>query len=208
MANDQRGAGGAVRRLMAACLRRLQRHAAYRRLAGRLPLPVSIRAASAHEVAVLWRIAGRQGQAPVYGSATRTRHYVVRVAGLLAGHALLVAQPPDSQYWPGYWINDVFVRTPFRGQGLGRRLLQYVMHAAAEDGAAEVFLLVNQGNEPALTLYRSLGFRAFHNSQVDGVLARQAQLYGVRRLALRAPLGERAAEAGSDISDKGVPQSG
>ena len=46
-----------------------------------------------------------------------------------------------------------------RGRGLGRRLMDAVLRRLYHDRVKSVFLEVDDGNAPALGLYRTLGFR-------------------------------------------------
>ncbi|EMA08412.1 ribosomal protein S18-alanine N-acetyltransferase [Haloferax denitrificans] len=55
-------------------------------------------------------------------------------------------------------VKDLAVRPAARGNGLGRRLLVQSLTAMAIAGAAVVKLEVRASNEPAIGLYRSLGF--------------------------------------------------
>lgn len=50
------------------------------------------------------------------------------------------------------------VHPQFRGQGVGRALLKFVLHAAVERGAAAALLEVRKSNLHAQALYRSFGF--------------------------------------------------
>ncbi|ELZ96507.1 ribosomal-protein-alanine N-acetyltransferase [Haloferax mucosum ATCC BAA-1512] len=55
-------------------------------------------------------------------------------------------------------VKDLAVRDDARGEGLGRQLLVQSLAAMAIDGAAVVKLEVRVSNDPALQLYRSVGF--------------------------------------------------
>ena len=55
-------------------------------------------------------------------------------------------------------IQTIAVAEPFRGLGLGRRLMDALLAEAERRGAAEVFLEVRADNEAAQRLYASLGF--------------------------------------------------
>lgn len=57
------------------------------------------------------------------------------------------------------WIEDVFVTGEARGTGLGRALVEAAIERARERGCVRIELDVDEANTPALTLYRSLGFR-------------------------------------------------
>jgi ribosomal protein S18 acetylase RimI-like enzyme len=61
---------------------------------------------------------------------------------------------------PAAWIYDVYIDEPFRGRGYGRALMGAVESQALEAGLARMELHVWVDNEPATSLYRSLGFVA------------------------------------------------
>jgi ribosomal-protein-alanine N-acetyltransferase len=56
-------------------------------------------------------------------------------------------------------ILSVAVAARWRGRGLARRLLDLHLRRLAGLGTRSVFLEVEEGNEPALRLYRRAGFR-------------------------------------------------
>jgi GNAT superfamily N-acetyltransferase len=55
-------------------------------------------------------------------------------------------------------LEDLFVDDSARGSGLGRALLERVVELARERRCRRIELDVNDNNDPALALYRSLGF--------------------------------------------------
>lgn len=55
-------------------------------------------------------------------------------------------------------LEDLFVLESARGSGLGRALLDRVVVEAGERGCRRIELDVNDNNDAALALYRSLGF--------------------------------------------------
>ena len=71
----------------------------------------------------------------------------------VAGTALAVLE--DG--WAG--IFDVVVRPDLRGRGLGRLLMERTLAEAASGGAERSYLQVLGDNAPAVSLYRSLGYR-------------------------------------------------
>ena len=56
----------------------------------------------------------------------------------------------------------LFVSAEYRGQGIGRRLLQY-----AVDKCAVRELAVNEQNPQAVGFYEHMGFRTYKRSQTD-----------------------------------------
>ena len=89
--------------------------------------------------------------------------------GVLCGVAAfqLVADVAD--------LNRVVVAPGHRGHGLGRALLLAGLRWAADRGAERMLLEVEWANEPALALYRGLGF-------VE--ISHRVNYYGVNRDAL------------------------
>lgn len=77
------------------------------------------------------------------------------LGGEVAGFALFF---PTFSTWlgrPGLWLEDLFVRPQFRGEGHGRALLEAVRSRTT--GRVEWSVL--DWNEPAIGFYRSLGAR-------------------------------------------------
>lgn len=55
-------------------------------------------------------------------------------------------------------VTNIAVREPFRGRGLGERLMRWLMEEARSLGARRMTLEVRVSNERAQRLYRKLGF--------------------------------------------------
>jgi len=83
-------------------------------------------------------------------------YYLVAVdaEGGIAGYGGLLAPEGAGQGD----IQTIAVAEPFRGRGLGRRIMEALLAEAERRGAAEVFLEVRADNETAQRLYVSLGF--------------------------------------------------
>ena len=80
-------------------------------------------------------------------------HYIVTITdGIIVGYC-------------GYWgiageghIYNVAVKESHRGQGIGYRMLDYLITQARSRGITSLTLEVRQSNEPAIQLYKKLGF--------------------------------------------------
>lgn len=59
----------------------------------------------------------------------------------------------------GIWVEDVYVRPPFRKRGLGRRLIEAVARIGVESGCGRFEWTALNWNERALDFYRGLGAR-------------------------------------------------
>lgn len=58
---------------------------------------------------------------------------------------------------PGIYLEDLFVKPEYRGQGLGRALFQALAKLAVQRGCARMDWAVLDWNEPAIGFYRRLG---------------------------------------------------
>ncbi|MEG6549205.1 GNAT family N-acetyltransferase [Desulfocurvibacter africanus] len=79
-------------------------------------------------------------------------HAALAHDGRLAACGLAVLESPLCA------VFDLLVRKDLRRQGLGLRLSRAMLAWAAQGGARRIVLQALVSNEPALTLYRSLGF--------------------------------------------------
>lgn len=57
------------------------------------------------------------------------------------------------------WIMCVYVEPGFRGQGIGRRLMELGETWAEEKGLIDIILNVSNENETAIRLYESMGYK-------------------------------------------------
>jgi ribosomal-protein-alanine N-acetyltransferase len=79
-------------------------------------------------------------------------------------------------------INNVAVKPEFRGQGLGRRLLNEALRWGRGRRASQAVLEVRAGNEAAQQLYRGCGFevigrrRRYYRSPVEDALLMSVSL--------------------------------
>lgn len=77
---------------------------------------------------------------------------VMEVAGSIAGYAVSSVAVKEAH------ILNLCIHPQLRRQGLGRRLLDYVIDESRELGADTLFLEVRQSNQAAIQLYRDHGF--------------------------------------------------
>lgn len=61
---------------------------------------------------------------------------------------------------PGLYLEDLYVRPEFRGDGVGRALLVRLAKLATERGCGRLEWWVLDCNEPAIRFYKSLGAEA------------------------------------------------
>jgi len=75
----------------------------------------------------------------------------------VAGFALFFHNFSTFLGQPGIYLEDLFVRPEYRGQGHGKALLTAVAQLAVQRDCGRLEWAVLDWNEPALRFYRSLG---------------------------------------------------
>ena len=76
-----------------------------------------------------------------------------------AGFALFFHNYSTWTGKPGLYLEDLFVREPMRGKGIGKALLLHLVGIARERGCARMEWSVLDWNRTAIDFYRSLGAR-------------------------------------------------
>jgi len=84
--------------------------------------------------------------------------FVLRVDGVVAGMANALITVSTAEGRRVVLLEDVIVKASYRGQKLGRRLVEHVFNWAAKSGMPRVTLLADKDNAPALAFYGRLGF--------------------------------------------------
>jgi GNAT superfamily N-acetyltransferase len=77
--------------------------------------------------------------------------------GEVAGYALFFHNYSTFHCKRGLYLEDLFVRTMFRGRGIGKLLLSHLAKVAVQRGCARFEWAVLDWNEPAIRFYQSLG---------------------------------------------------
>src|SRR6202035_4842520 len=116
-----------------------------------------------------------------FGSNRKFRTLIAEWDGLPAGYALFFGYY-SSWTGPGLFLEDLFVREPFRNRGIGQALLASVARIAVQENCYGVHWEVLDWNEKAIELYKSLGAE-FRDQWRPVTLADDA----LRRLAEKAP---------------------
>jgi len=82
---------------------------------------------------------------------------IASVDGAPAGCALFFPNFSTFLGKPGLYLEDLYVRPPARGLGVGRALLQHLARIAVDRGWGRFEWSVLDWNEPAIGFYRKLG---------------------------------------------------
>jgi GNAT superfamily N-acetyltransferase len=97
-----------------------------------------------------------------------------------AGYALFFSYY-STWVGPGLYLEDIFVRSQYRGKGIGMALLAHVARIALQEDCCAMRWEVLDWNEKAIQLYKSLGAE-FRDEWLPVLLTEEA----LRRLAEKA----------------------
>lgn len=103
---------------------------------------------------------------PADGSAPAAHCVLAEVDGAAVGFALYFFNYSTFLARPGLYLEDLFVKTGFRGRGLGRTLLLHLAQIANQRGCGRMEWAVLDWNQPAIDFYESLGARRMKDWQI------------------------------------------
>jgi GNAT superfamily N-acetyltransferase len=93
----------------------------------------------------------------LFGTPTHAEALVVEQQGQLIGFALFFKTYSTFLTRPGLHLEDIYIKSAYRSQGLGTALLQAVAKLAVERQYGRLEWTVLDWNEPAITFYRKIG---------------------------------------------------
>jgi GNAT superfamily N-acetyltransferase len=101
--------------------------------------------------------AQRQGLRLLLNIPERAHIFVARdnqsgVVGMVSAQLVI----SSAMGAPSVWIEDMVIDEPFRGQGIGKKLLERATAWAKEKGAKRVQLIADADNQAALDFYKHL----------------------------------------------------
>jgi GNAT superfamily N-acetyltransferase len=91
-----------------------------------------------------------------FGERPRFRALIAEWEGQAAGYAFFFGYY-STWVGRGLFLEDLFVREPFRGRGIGKALLAAVARIAVDEGCYGIHWEVLDWNEKAIALYTELG---------------------------------------------------
>ena len=95
----------------------------------------------------------------LFGSRRFAEVLIGETEGRPAAFALLFHNFSTFLARPGIYLEDLFVRSEFRGRGFGGRMLSYVARIARERNCGRLEWAVLDWNKRAMNFYRKLGAR-------------------------------------------------
>lgn len=95
-----------------------------------------------------------------FGADPRFHVVMAEWEGAVAGMAFWFLNYSTWRGKPGIYLEDIFVRPPFRRHGIGRALIHHLTGIARERGYERLVLQVLDWNQPAIDFYRAMGATA------------------------------------------------
>jgi GNAT superfamily N-acetyltransferase len=92
---------------------------------------------------------------PNNGQIFVAHHPTAKVIGMVSAQ-LVISTAMGS---PSAWLEDMVVFEPFRGQGVGKALLESATEWAKSKGSKRIQLVADADNEPALEFYKHLNWQ-------------------------------------------------
>lgn len=108
-------------------------------------------------------------QRHLFGQPARAEVVIAEVAGATAGFALYFHNFSTFLGKPGLYLEDLYVRPGFRGQGYGRQIMQHLAQLALQRGCGRMEWWVLDWNQAAIAFYRRLGAEAMSDWTVQRV---------------------------------------
>ena len=95
----------------------------------------------------------------IIGNPACGRIFVLRADSRVIGMVNALFTISTAEGGPVVLLEDVIIAQPYRGQGLGRKLVEHVLEWARRESFLRVTVLADRTNEAALNFYRQLDFR-------------------------------------------------
>ncbi len=93
----------------------------------------------------------------IFGPNSCTDVLIAEFAGTPAGFAIFFATYSTFLGRQGIYLEDIYVREPLRGQGIGKQLLAEVARTAVERQCGRLEWSVLDWNKPSIDFYDGLG---------------------------------------------------
>ena len=93
----------------------------------------------------------------LFGAQPRAEVLIAEAQGKTAGFCLFFHNFSTFLGKPGLYIEDVYVREAFRGQGIGRQFFAALARIAEQRGCGRMEWWVLDWNQPAIDFYQRLG---------------------------------------------------
>lgn len=104
-----------------------------------------------------------RGVAQVFSDQSKGTYYVAEKSGQVIASLLTTYEWSDWRNGTVLWIQSVYVRPPFRGNGVYKNMYRHIQQLVEQDEQLKgIRLYVDQSNDRAQQVYQKLGMTAEH----------------------------------------------
>ncbi len=111
----------------------------------------------------------------LFGIPAYAEAIVAEAQGQLIGFALFFKNYSTFLTKPGLYLEDLYVQDAYRGQGIGKALIQAVAQIAQERGYGRLEWTVLDWNETAISFYQKMGAEVLPNWRICRVTGESLQ---------------------------------
>ncbi|WP_448570916.1 GNAT family N-acetyltransferase [Trichothermofontia sp.] len=86
--------------------------------------------------------------------------YLIEVADAIAGYVVLTFGFSLEFHGRDAWIDELYLRAAYRGQGIGKATLAFIAATCRSEGISAVHLAVAHRNQRAQKVYQNAGYEA------------------------------------------------
>lgn len=116
--------------------------------------------------------------ASLFGEESTAEAVLAEVDGMPVAFALFFHNFSTFLGRPGLYLEDLYVRSSHRGQGIGRRLLAHLAKIACERGCGRMEWWVLDWNRDAIKFYEGLGARPMRDWTVYRLTGQELRTLG------------------------------
>jgi GNAT superfamily N-acetyltransferase len=113
----------------------------------------------AHEGLAFDEAIARRASLGVIGADALGRVFLIILANELAGYAVLTFGYSLEFHGRDAFVDELYLRDEYRGQGIGKRALEFLAGVCADNGVCAMHLEVERSNTRAQSVYREFGFK-------------------------------------------------
>jgi ribosomal protein S18 acetylase RimI-like enzyme len=112
----------------------------------------------AHDGLAFDEAIARRALLGVIGDDTFGHVFLILLANEVAGYAVLTFGYSLEFHGRDAFVDELYLRDEYRGQGIGKRALRFLTEVCAENGVRALHLEVERSNTHAQAVYRKFGF--------------------------------------------------
>lgn len=101
--------------------------------------------------------------------------FTAKVNGKIAGFAYAYALVRPDKISPMLYLHSIGLLPGYQGQGLGTKLMEYVISFAKEKGFSECFVITDKGNTAACRLYEKMGGKSHYADEIVYIMEFEEQ---------------------------------